>query len=190
MGIYYTLHCEVMKDGKWINWDLYRFKGKDNYEIIPIIEGKSFLGSALNWYDLLSHRIPREEVGSATSAAHPTACPQDQHWCAFDYLEFFKEKDFSVPEYAGYFAKDVMAQFKAEKDYDILEAAVCSDAFLSPADYARLTPQAQHGFEYFEFTAPFGIHDTMRRIQQGTEIRLYASDDLMDGPVRIVILVS
>lgn len=190
MGTYYTLHCEAMQDGKWENWDLYRFRGLNKYEVIPVLEGKSFLGNALNWYGLLSNWIPYEEVADKTTQAHETHLPEYQRWCSFDYHQFFDGKDFTIPEYAGYFARDVLNQFKAEKDYDILEAAVLGAAFLSPSEYAKLTPEAQRGFEYFEFTAPFGIYDTMRRIQQGVQIRLYDSANLIDGPVRIVILVS
>lgn len=190
MGTYYTLHCEVKIDGAWQNWDLYTFQCAGKYLIIPVLEGKSFIGAALNWYDLISQRINRDEVSTKTLEAHPTSYPECQDWRVFDYNAFFGNKDFDVQEYAGYMARDVMNTYKAEKDVEYLAAMADTDAFITPAQYAKLTPEAQRGFEWCEFTQPFGIHDVMRRIQQAVQIRLYATNDVLDGPVRIVILVS
>jgi len=190
MGTYYTLHCEVKIDGKWENWDLYTFKSVGKYQIIPIIEGKSFVGSALNWYNLISQRINRDEIASKTLEAHSTEHPEWQDWRVFDYNAFFGDKNFDIPEYAGYIARDVMNVYRTEKDSDYLAAMIDTESFITPAQYAKLTPEAQRGFEWCEFTQPFGIHDVMRRIQQAVQIRLYATDDVLDGPVRIVILVS
>lgn len=190
MSTHYTLHCEVLKNGSWENWDLYRFKGINNYEVIPVLQGKSFLGSALRWYGLLDKRIDYEEVSDRTTNAHITHLPEYQDWRVFDYREFYKDKNFLLYEHCGYFARDVLNQFKTENDYEILKAAMETASFLSPGEFAKITPEAQRGFEYFEFTVPGGIHDTMRRIQDAVEIRLFHSDELIDGPVRIVILIE
>lgn len=188
MGIYYTLHCEVKINDKWENWDLYTRQPAGEYRIIPLLEGKSFVGSALNWYDLLSQNLNRSEVAEKTLEAHPTEYPEHQDWRVFDYNAFFDGKNFSVPECCGYMSRSIMNQYRTEKNSEILNSAVGTSAFLSPGEYAKLTPQAQRGFEWCEFTTEFGIHDVMRRIQQGVKIRLYAAE--IDGPVRIVILVS
>ena len=190
MDIYYTLHCEAKINGKWENWDLYTFKAVGKYQVIPVLKGKSAVGAALNWYDLISQHISRDEIAAKTLEVHPTDHPEYQDWRVFDYNAFFGDKDFSVQEYAGYMARNVMNTYRAEKDADYLAAMVETDAFITPAQYANLTPEAQRGFEWCEFTQPFGIHDIMRRIQHGVQIRLYATDDVLDGPVRVVIFVS
>lgn len=190
MGTYYTLHCEAKVNDKWKNWDLYTFRSVGKYRIIPVIEGKSCVGSALNWYDLLSQKIDRSEVAEKTLEAHPTAYPDLQDWRVFDYNEFFGGKDFDVSEYAGYMSRSVMNLYRTENEIEYLESMIGTDSFITPAEYAKLTPEAQRGFEWCEFTVPFSIHDVMRRIQQAVSLRVMSSYDVADGPIRIVILVS
>ena len=189
MGTSYTLHCEVMRNGIWENWDLYRFKNVGCYNVVPVAEGKSVIGGALKWYDLLSEKIQRDQISQKTLDAHPTEYPDDQDWRVFDYVKFFGEHDFSVPETSGYFAKDVLNFFRTEKDYSILDGAVQScQGYLPPDEFAKLTPEAQKGFVFHEYTNPDNWHGVMRSIQQAVELRLAFT--WWDGPVRIVILVS
>lgn len=187
MGTYYTLHCEAKIGGVWRNIDFYRKTGDNKYEIVPLIEGKSFVGAAVNWYDLSAHTISRDLLASDTLLAHPSSCPEYQSWAVFDYHEIFGNRDYEVPECCGYASRAAMNLFRAEHDDDYLQTI--SMNLLTPESYAKLTPEAQRGFEYVEFTIPFGLHDVMRTIQRGVNARISCANRL-DGSIRIVILTQ
>lgn len=184
----YTLHCEMQKDGVWYNWDLYRFRDRNKYDVIPVIEGENVLGETLSQYELLSKKIARDQVSPNTLEAHPTQFPEEQDWRVFDYVKFFNDHDFSKHETNGYFARGIVDIFRKERDYSILETARQSGGIhLSAQEYESLTPESQKNFEFYEYTNPSSRYGIMRSIQQAVETRLYHTDY---DAVRIVILVS
>lgn len=189
MGTTYTLHLETFIDGAWTNWDLYRHQCDDKYKIIPIISGGSFVGDALKRYGLLANRLHRSDIAQQTRDAHPTMYPNDQDWRVFDCKKFFSDKNYLLPENGGFFAKDILNQFRAEGDYELLDSTMaCGVAYASPAEYAKMSPQAQKGFEYYEYTSPGGVYDVMRRINEGIHIRTEFVDKMKHTDMRIVIL--
>ena len=189
MGTNYTLHLETLIDGVWTNWDLYKHQCGSTYTIIPLIVGGSFVGDALKRYDLLRIRLSRDEVAAGTRDAHPTLYPEYQDWRAFNCKEFFSNKNYLLPENSGFFAKDILNQFRAEGDYTLLDSTMaCGVSYASPSDYAKMSPQAQKGFEYYEYTSPGGVYDVMRRICQGVQIRTEFVDKTKHTDMRIVIL--
>ena len=201
MGIDYELYCEAKIGGEWHNIDFLQRAPSGNLDIIPIISGRSFLGSALNWNGLCQVGIKHADLSPELREKF-NRYVDDQNWAVFDYQQELKDKNFELPEHCGYFPKDAVNYFRTNGEHGILDEAVNSGEMLSPSQYIELAPEAQQGFMYYEYTEPFGIHDTMRRIKRGIEARIAAWDLLqfgdlwsehipdLDGPVRVVINIS
>lgn len=194
MGVYCTLHCEAYIGNQWSNIDLRYFpycRGSPaaNTQVLPVLEGLSAVHSVLQCSGLLSTPIDTSDVSPLTRACHPTEYPQHQSWRVFDYRAFFHGKNFSVPEYAAYFPNDVYHDFLSSGETEPLETAFYTEVALSPHRFAHLTPEAQQGYHYLEFTQPFSHHDVLRQIQQNVTqaLRPYPS---FSGPIRIVVYLG
>lgn len=199
MGIYYELYVEAKIDGVWHSIDFYQKTTSGQFGLIPIISGKSFLGGALRWQGLGS-RIPYEDLSDEIKANFKKY-EDFPFWEFFDFWEELGKLDFEKPEYVGYFPNDAINAYEAGHDEALLAAANEGDYF-SPIDYANLTPEAQRGFRYYEWTEPYGYHDTLRRIKRGVQDRIAAYENelwlnvkdgippKMDGPVRVLINIS
>lgn len=199
MGIYYELYAEAKVDGVWHSIDFYQRTASGKFGLIPIISGKSYLGGALRW-EGLGGRIAYDELSEEIKANFKNY-EDFPYWEFFDFWEELGQRDFEKSEFVGFFPNDAIAAYEAG-DVDALTAAANEGDYFSPIDFAKLTPEAQRGFRYFEWTEPYGYHDTLRRIKQGVLERLAAyKNELwlsvegedppeLDGPVRVLINIS
>lgn len=200
MGIEYELYVEAKIDGVWHSIDFYQKTASGKFGLIPIISGKSFLGGALRWEGLLGATLPYQELSEEIRSQFKDYKDPDQ-WGFFDFWEELGNRDFEKPEFVGFFPNDAIAAFEAGCD-EALSAAASEGDYFAPIDFAKLTPEAQRGFRYYEWTEPFGYHDTLRRIKRGVLDRINAYKNELwlnvegedppkfDGPVRVLINIS
>ena len=200
MGIEYELYVEAKIGGVWHSIDFYQRTVSGKLGIIPIISGKSFLGGVLKCSGLLGTTIPYQELSEEIRSQFKE-CRDFPSWDFFDFWEELGNKNFEKPEFVGFFPNDAISAFEAG-DTEVLTVAANDGDYFTPIDFAKLTPEAQHGFRYYEWTEPFGYHDTLRRIKRGVLERISAyKNDLwlnvegehppqFDGPVRVLINIS
>lgn len=199
MGIDYELYAEAKIDGVWHSIDFYQRTTSGKFGLIPIISGKSFLGGALRWQGL-GERITYEDLSDEIKENFKKY-DDFPYWEFFDFWEELGNRDFEKPEFVGFFPNDAIAAYEAGDD-EALTAAANDGDYFAPIDFAKLTPEAQRGFRYYEWTEPFGYHDTLRRIKRGVLDRINAYKDELwlsvkgenppkfDGPVRVLINIS
>lgn len=174
MGVEYELYAEAKISGEWHSIDFYQVTSSGKFGMIPIISGKSFLGGALRW-EGLGARIAYDELSKEIKERFPCN-PKDQTWEFFDFWSELGNRDLEKPEYVGFFPNDAISAYEAGDDEALTVAANEGDYF-SPIDFAKLTPEAQRGFRYYEWTEPYGYHDTLRRIKRGVLDRINAYRD-------------
>lgn len=189
MSVNYLVHCEVKKQHCWVNIDFWQRAPSGNNILIPTADGQSMLGSALRWHELLSQKIKWENLSAELQNMYPRY-PDDQDWRVFDYQKI-KYMNFEQPQFCGYVSKAIARNADPDLLSELMLEAFENGSALSPSQFAVLTPSAQQGFQYCEFTYPYGQHAVMRDLIRNIEYRLaayqrYISHDPVTD-VRIVV---
>lgn len=189
MSVNYLVYCEARKNHCWVNIDFWQRAPNGNNVLIPTADGRSILGLALRRHELLSQRIKWEDLSSDLKDAYQ-CYPDEQDWRVFDYSKI-ENMNFEMPQFCGYISKAIDYDADPELRNELILEAFENGEALSPSQFAVLTPSAQQGFRYCEFTYPYGQHAVMRNLIRNinhriTAYRNYISyDDVKD--VRIVV---
>lgn len=160
MSVTVLVYAEARIGGVWTSIDHYLHyvrDGDERFVKIPILEGSSGCASILRGMGAMRELPDQGRYGERIYVISGS-------WLA--------EKNLEKPEYSGYVPR------QAVLDY---EAGTCDDIsyweFIGVEEYRTLNQNEQQGYQYYEWTEPWGERDILRRIKRGLEFRMHAFND-------------
>lgn len=159
MSIWVTCYIEAQIDGEWHSIDLYSKHPRNNMILAPIIDGQSYLRSAIEFYDIYS-RIEYNDLSSELKAARKNC--EYASWMVMPG-KWFDEHRFEVPERVGYVPRQMALDYYGGNFRDDWED--CEYSMISISEYRSLTEEERMAYQYIEYTPPFGPRDTMNTIK-------------------------
>ena len=165
MSISVNIYTEAKINGEWTNIDLWTRYG-DQWWMVTCLEGGSTVYSTVRNHDEF-HRIPTEELFHSlgrTDEPYGTCYAMSASWLA--------AKDLELPEYSGYLPRQQVLDYTCGvlSELDTWE-------MITPAEYRKLTPDEQMGYQFYEWTESWGERDILRRIKRGVHDRINAFND-------------
>lgn len=171
LGTYYELYTEATIDGKPVNLDFLQRPPGGEPQLVPLIEGKSAVGSALRWHGL-GQPIDWENLSPELQEKFPkkeTSDPFSRYYFEYFPATWFDGKNLNLPEFSGFVLRQTIHDFESGE-----VESISGEGFLSPDEYNELEPETRVAYRYYEWTEPWGIRDVMRRIETALNARVFA----------------
>lgn len=162
MSVWVDCYAEAKVNGVWKSVDFFSKRGNE-FVIAPIMEGQSMFYSAITW-EAANERVSYSDLSEELRGMWP-----DNEYVSWYKIpgSWFEIRDLEQPEFCGYIPRQQVADFKAGEIDEINdEELICA------SEFAAMTPDAQRGYDYIEYTNPFSVRDYMRRLKRGMEDRM------------------
>ena len=167
MGLVYTCYAEAKIDGQWHGIDLYARDEEGQLKPVPLVSGKSVIGSMIEW---LGKDVPisRDELAPETREDHPWLFEHDTSWGTHVRQipgGMLAPRHNDYPEFGAFVAKDQMYTYLGGSRLDI-------DDWLTPEDFRSLPEDVRSGYQWFEWTPKYGDKYWFNRLADALETRI------------------
>lgn len=157
MSISVDVYAEARVGGMWISIDHYLHytrDGDEKFVKVPILEGQSSCYSVLRDYGEMAQYPELSQYGERVYVMPGS---------------WFAQKNLELPEYSGYVPRQNVLDYESGSRDDMPYWE-----WIGVEEYRELTTEVQQGYQYYEWTEPWGARDTLRRIKRGLEFRMGA----------------
>ena len=200
MGTYYQLFAEAKVNGEWKGIDFY-VSSKDGYKPVEIIEGKSYIGSALR-DKALDWRVTVKTLSPELKRDHPWVLKEEENILPYNCVSCVHGEDIEAlnldgPEFCGFVDKSMIRAFERGEAEDLMEWTI------SAKEYSELPAEARIGYEWYQWTERFGTHEVWQIIRRRLQERIDAYNnarfdyewdkmpqEIRMSDCRVVILIS
>lgn len=166
MGTYYQVFAEAKIDGVWKGIDFYVFSN-GKYTPVEIIEGKSYVGSALRDKGVDGILLAKD-LSEELKRDHTWYIEQENESWQGSMVRYIEGKyiaDLKLPDRCGFVDKTLIQAFEEQETDEI-------DEYLSAKEYAALPADVRIGYEWYHW--PDGTEEVWRTIRDGLQARINA----------------